>query len=182
MINLPLLSLPDFSLPFEVTIDASGTAIGAVLSQQHHPIAFFSKKLNSRVAASSTYVRELYALTEAVKKWRQYLLGHTFKIFTDHKSLKSLMTQSIQTPTQQKWLTKLMGYNYEIHYTPGKDNIVADALSRSSYPHEKPCFTAITTLSFPLVQQLCEFYTTNPQGKQLVTKLLSQLGSNTKFT
>lgn len=141
MMKLPLLNLLDFSLPFEVTTDASGTAIGAVLFQQHQPIAFFSRKLSPRMTASSTYLRELYALTEAVKKWRQYLLGHTFKIFTDHKSLKSLMTQTIQTPVQQKWLTKFMGYNYEIHYTPGKDNIVADALSRSSKkPEHKPLF------------------------------------------
>jgi len=61
------------------------------------------------MAAFSTYNHELYALTEAVKKWRQFLLGNTFKIYTDHKSLKSLMTQSIQAPEQQKWLTKLMG-------------------------------------------------------------------------
>ena len=150
MMKLPLLNLPDFSLPFEVTTDASGTAIGAVFSQQHQPIAFFSKKLNPRMAASSTYVRELYALIEAVKKWRQYLLGHTFKIFTDHKSLKSLMTQTIQTPEQQKWLTKLMDYNYEIHYTLRKDNIVADALSRSSDTPEPSQFMVISSLSLSI--------------------------------
>lgn len=53
------------------------------------------------MATASTYVRELYALTEAVKKWRQYLLGNTFKIYIDHKSL---MTQTIQTPEQKKGL------------------------------------------------------------------------------
>jgi hypothetical protein len=98
MATLPLLALPNFSIPFKVTTDASITAIGAVLSQNPKPLAFFSKKLNARLSASSTYVRELYALTEAIKKWRQYLLGATFKIFTDHKSLKSLVTQTIQTP------------------------------------------------------------------------------------
>ncbi|CAJ2665277.1 unnamed protein product [Trifolium pratense] len=112
MTKLPLLTLPDFSLPFEVTTDASLHAVGVVLSQQSKPLAFFSKKLTARLSASSTYIRELYALTEAIKKWRQYLLGSTFKIFTDHKSLKSLMTQTIQTPEQQKWLTKLIGYTY----------------------------------------------------------------------
>jgi len=107
-------------------------AIGVVLSQNYHPIAFLSRKLSPRLVVSSTYVRELYALAEAVKKWRQYLLGHTFKIYTDHQSLKSLMTQSIHTLEQQKWLSKLMGYNYQILYTPGKENTVADALSRTS--------------------------------------------------
>lgn len=86
------------------------------------------------MAASSTYIRELFALIEFVKKWRQYLLGHTFKIFTDHKSLKSLMTQAIQTLEQLKWLTKLMGFNYEICYTPGKENLVVDAVTPFFYP------------------------------------------------
>lgn len=69
MIHLLLLHLPDFSAPFEVTMDASTVAVGAVISQNSHPIAFFSKKMSPRMCASSTYVRELYAITEAVKKW-----------------------------------------------------------------------------------------------------------------
>ncbi|KAL0433095.1 UNVERIFIED_CONTAM: Transposon Tf2-11 polyprotein [Sesamum latifolium] len=77
---------------------------------------------------SFTYVRDLYAITKAIKKWRQYLLGHTFRVFTDHKSLKELVTQTIRTPEQQKWLTKLLGYSFEIHYKPGRENVVADAL------------------------------------------------------
>lgn len=79
---------------------------------------------------SSTYVRELHAITTAVKKWRQYLLGHPFVIFTDHQSLKELLTQVIQTPEQQVYLAKLMGYDYSIQYKSGKTNVVADALSR----------------------------------------------------
>lgn len=70
------------------------------------------------------------------------------------------MTQTIQTREQHKWLTKLTGYNYEIHYTPGKDNILADALSRSSDTPEPSQFMAINSLSFPLVQKLRNFYTT----------------------
>lgn len=98
MTTLLVLALPDFSSPFEVTTDASTIAIGAVLLQQEHPIAFFSKKMCLRMRSSSTYILELYAITEAVKKWHQYLLGNTFKIFTDHKSIKNLMNQTIQTP------------------------------------------------------------------------------------
>ncbi|KAF7812512.1 Retrotransposable element Tf2 [Senna tora] len=71
------------------------TGIGAVLSQQGHPVAYFSKKLNKKLSKASAYVRELYAITQAVMKWRHYLLGRRFTIKTDHKSLKELMHQNL---------------------------------------------------------------------------------------
>lgn len=122
MTKAPILALP--------VTDASGIAMGAVLMQNGHPIAFFSKPFCPRLLRSSTYVRELHAITTAVKKWRQYLLGHPFIIFTDHKSLKELIAQVIQTPEQQVYLSKLLGYDFTIQYKTGKTNLVADALSR----------------------------------------------------
>lgn len=170
MTNLPVLALLDFNLPFEVTTDASGVAVGVVLSQQGHPIAYFSRKMCPRLCSSSAYVRELFAVTEAIKKWRKYLLGNTFRIYTDHKSLKNLLTQTIQTPEQQKWLTKLIGYNFEIHYKPGKENLVADALSRVLEASTGLCATVSSPI-FPLFNQLQQFYAAHPAGKQLLTKL-----------
>ncbi|GKF87745.1 ty3-gypsy retrotransposon protein, partial [Tanacetum coccineum] len=101
MTTLPVLAIPDFDQPFTVETDASGLAMGAILSQNRHPIAFFSSKFSSRLQSSSTYVREMHAITVAVAKWRHYLLGRQFLIVTDHKSLKDLLTQTIQTPEQQ---------------------------------------------------------------------------------
>ncbi|KAL0374348.1 UNVERIFIED_CONTAM: Transposon Tf2-11 polyprotein [Sesamum radiatum] len=69
MISLPVLLLSDFSLSFDVTTDASQMAIGAVLPQQHYPIAFFTKKLSTQVQAASGYDREMSAIFEAVRKW-----------------------------------------------------------------------------------------------------------------
>lgn len=91
MSSLATLTLPNFEIPFDVTTDASDVAIGAV-SQNDRPISFYSRKMCQRIQATSAYVRELFAITEAVKKWRQYLFGHKFRIFTDHKSLKHLLS------------------------------------------------------------------------------------------
>ncbi|KAL4558021.1 hypothetical protein LXL04_036217 [Taraxacum kok-saghyz] len=116
---------------------------------------------------SSTYVRELVAITEAVKKWRHYLLGRKFRIFTDQRSLKHLLTQIVQTPEQQKWATKLLGYDFEIFYKPGKDNHVADALSRM----EQPTFLALTATNATWLNDIREFFVTNPAGTALLEKI-----------
>ncbi|KAL4555488.1 hypothetical protein LXL04_038108 [Taraxacum kok-saghyz] len=94
-----------------------------------HSLKTAINKLNPCIQSSSAYVRELFAITETVKKWRHYLLGRKFRIFTDQRSLKHLLTQIVQTPEQEKWATKLLGYDFEIFYKPGKENHVADALS-----------------------------------------------------
>lgn len=111
MCRAPVLGLLDFSLPFIVETDASEVGMSLILSQQNHPIAFYSKPFCSKLVHSSTYVRELASITIAVKKWWQYLLGHHFTILTDHQSLKELMLQVIQTPKQQLYLARLLRYN-----------------------------------------------------------------------
>ena len=132
MTHSPVLALPDFMKPFVVETDASGSGMGAVISQGGHPIAFCGKQWCPRLLFSSTYVRELAAITTAVKKWRQYLLGHHFIILTDHRSLKELISQAIQTPERHCYLARLLGFDYSIQYRTGKVNVVADVLSRCS--------------------------------------------------
>ncbi|MCH83963.1 transposon Tf2-1 polyprotein, partial [Trifolium medium] len=169
MVSLPVLGIPNFELSFDVTTDASGLAVGAVLSQNAHPLAYFSKKLCPRMQAASAYEREMYAITSAVKKWHHYLLGRRFRIFTDQKSLRGLLSQHIQTPAQQRWLTKLLGYDYEIYYTPGRSNLVADALSRKSEVPEA-VFQALSLCQPLLLQQLRTFYESHVVGQQLLLK------------
>ncbi|KAL4388984.1 hypothetical protein GQ457_09G026490 [Hibiscus cannabinus] len=164
--SAPILRLPDFEKEFVVETDASGIGIGAVLQQDGHPIAYYSQKLSPRMQAASTYHREMYAITQAVGKWRQYLLGRRFSIVTDQRSLRELTQQTIQTPEQQHWLSKLIGYDFEIKYRPGKQNDVADALSQEVHPS----YMALSRMWYgvlddiraaslhdPMLVQLCQF-------------------------
>uniref|UniRef100_A0A1J3IVR9 Transposon Ty3-I Gag-Pol polyprotein n=2 Tax=Noccaea caerulescens TaxID=107243 RepID=A0A1J3IVR9_NOCCA len=126
----PVLALPNFEKVFVVETDASNIGIGAVLMQDSHPICFISRALGPRHQALSVYEKELMAVVHAVQTWNAYLAHRPFVIKTDQKSLKFLMEQKVTTPFQHMWLSKLMGYTFEIQYKQGKENHAADALSR----------------------------------------------------
>jgi hypothetical protein len=145
----PILRLPDFTKPFVIECDASGSGLGAVLMQDAHPIAFLSKALKGRALLLSTYDKELVSLVTAVQKWHPYLLGHPFIVRTDHKSLKFLLEQRVGTIAQQRWISKLLGYDFVIEFKKGKENTVADALSRQSdhLSDQEDC--SISLISFP---------------------------------
>ncbi|TQD70994.1 hypothetical protein C1H46_043477 [Malus baccata] len=130
MLSPQVLALPDFSKPFVIESDASGVGIGAVLQQGGRPIAFTSQVLGPKNQALSAYEREMLAVVHAVKKWQSYLLGSHFIIQTDHHSLKYFLQNRANSPFQQKWVSKLLGFDYEIQYRKGSDNKAADALSR----------------------------------------------------
>ena len=116
------------------------------------------------------YVKELYAIMEAIKKWHQYLLGRKFIIRIDPKSLRSLSDQVIQTPYQQKYLAKLLGYQFTIVYKPRKDNSVADALLRQ--PELLPAhFLALSRVSFDLFELLRHENKTSPFYQNLHSAL-----------
>ncbi|KAF7817723.1 putative mitochondrial protein [Senna tora] len=138
MTSVPVLAMPNFSLPFEMETDASGYGVGAVLIQGKRPIAYFSQMLSNQAHKCSVYERELMAIVLAVKKWRHYLIGHKFVIRTDQKALKYLLEQCI---IDADWASKLMGYNFEIQYKPGAENKAADALSRRGETVELNAFS-----------------------------------------
>nr|KYP73757.1 Retrovirus-related Pol polyprotein from transposon 17.6 [Cajanus cajan] len=169
-----VLHLPDFTKYFDIITDASSVAVGAMLYQDQHPIAFFSKKLCSKMQQESIYVREMHVVTESVKKWRQYLIGRHFKIFTDQKSLKYFLTQAYHTPEQQRWATKLQGFNFDIIYKPGKENLVADALSHCHQDNLPSAILHAFSTTVPCIfEDLRTFYTSNAGSELIKEKIAS---------
>ena len=88
MSSFPILALPDFSQLFVVECDALGERLGEILMQNHHQIAFESRKLKDYERHYSIYDKEMLAILDALTKFRQYLVGSKFKIKTDDNSLK----------------------------------------------------------------------------------------------
>ena len=100
-------------------------------------IAYASRQLKKHEVNYPTHDLELAAVVHALKIWKHYLSGNKVHIYTDHKSLKYIFTQFELNMRQQRWLELIKDYNLEVHYHPGKANVVADALSRKSYQVEE---------------------------------------------
>lgn len=110
----PVLALPNFARPFCIETDASTVGIGAVLTQDSHPLAYISRALGPKSKGLSTYEKEYMAVLMAVQQWRQYLQFAEFTIYIDQQSLVQLTDQRLHTPWQQKLFTKLLGLQYRI--------------------------------------------------------------------
>lgn len=163
--NPPVLALPEFSKTFVVECDASGSGIGAMLMQDQRPLAYHTQALKGRSLHLSTYEKEFLALVTAVKRWRPCLVGKPFIIKTDQQSLKFLLVQRIDTPAQQKWITKLLGYSFLVEYKKGQENKAADALSRRVFDHpsslsfiERAHSSSSSSLSLAAPQVDAHFY------------------------
>ena len=98
--------------------------------QDERHIAFYSKKLSTIARTKSVYERELMAIVFSIKKWSPYILGKHFVVQTDQCSLRFLLEQRVVEAEYQKWLIKLMPYNFRILYKPGRSNSAAGSLSR----------------------------------------------------
>jgi hypothetical protein len=125
----PVLAQPDVSKPFDIYCDASGTGLGCVLMQDNRVIAYASRALRVYEHNYPTHDLELVAVIHALKIWRHHLMGTKCHIYTDHKSLKYIFTQADLNMRQRRWLELIKDYDLEVHYHPGKANVVADALS-----------------------------------------------------
>lgn len=131
----PVLRFPDFTQPFVLTTDASGYAIGGILSQgevgKDQPISYVSKILSSTEQKYSTYEKEAFAIVYCIHYFRPYLYGHKFTIVCDHKPLVWMKTARDPTSRLARWRLKIEEYDYDIVYREGRSNTAADALSRN---------------------------------------------------
>ena len=133
--KVTLLAHPIHDGIFSITTDASDIAVGAVLQQQisqsWQPLAFFSKKLKDSEKKYSAFDRELLAVYLAIKHFRFFVEGRDFTVFTDHKPLSYALTSKTErSPRQTRHLDFISQFTSDIQHIKGKDNVVADALSR----------------------------------------------------
>ena len=122
-----MLAYPDFNKPFVIHTDASHYQLGAVISQNGKPIAFYSRKLNPAQTRYTTTERELLSIVETLKEYRNILLGQQIEVFTDHKNL---VYKTFNTERVMRWRLIIEEYGPKLTYIKGESNVVADALSR----------------------------------------------------
>lgn len=157
-----LLVHPNSSADLAIVTDASDLAIGAVLQQRNdanwQPLAFYSHKLSNAQKKYSPYDRELLAIYEAIKYFRHMVEARNFSIFTDHKPLTFAFSTNKDkcSPRQFRYLDFIAQFTTEIRYIPGKDNVVADALSRVE---------EISTIDY---QALARFQDSDPELQDLI--------------
>ena len=134
LVTAPVISAPDWTLPFELMCDASDHAIGAVLGQRHdkllHVIYYASRVLNDAQKNYTTTEKELLAVVYAIDKFRSYLVGSKVIVYTDHAALKYLLTKQDSKPRLIRWVLLLQEFDIEIRDRKGTENQVADHLSR----------------------------------------------------
>ncbi|XP_052116478.1 uncharacterized protein LOC127746631 [Arachis duranensis] len=130
----PIITPPDWNLPFELMCDASEIAIGVVLGQKkgnlHHVIYYASKVLNEAQKNYTTTEKELLAVVYAFDKFRSYLIGSKIVVYTDHATLKYLMSKQNAKPRLIRWIQLLQEFDIEVRDRKGTENLVADHLSR----------------------------------------------------
>lgn len=129
LMSEPILTCPNFSLPFMLYTDASDTGLGAVLQQGDAVIAYASRSLKSAEKNYSVIEKECLALVHAVKHFKHYLLGRLFVVYTDHNPLQWLSSQKMEGKLC-RWALQLQEFEFEIRYRKGSQNSNADALSR----------------------------------------------------
>ena len=126
--------------------------------QDKHPISFKRWKFKPSEKKKSTYDKEMLAIMHALVKWKQYLFGEKFLVKTYHNRLKYFLTQKNLSPEQQKWVSKIKVFHFNILYKKGKENRVSNRLSRKYESDVSLCAISIngSWLDFRNPNWVCE--------------------------
>nr|GEX42381.1 putative reverse transcriptase domain-containing protein [Tanacetum cinerariifolium] len=152
--SAPILALPEGSEDFVVYYDASHKGLGAVLMQRDNVISYVSRQLKIYEKNYTTHDLELGSVVFALNIWRHYLYETKCTVFTDHKSLQNILDQKELNMRQCRWLELLSDYDCEIHYHPGKENVVADALSQKERIKRIRVRALVMTIGLELPKQI----------------------------
>ena len=142
--EVPILAFPQPHKDFILEVDASGLAVGGILSQYQnnskiHPVAYFSTALTTAQQKWSTYNLEACAMVCAVQHWYIYLTGTKFILNSDHNPLTYLQKKKEPRGKVARWIAELEVFDYGVRYIPGKRNAKADALSRNGKCKARNC-------------------------------------------
>jgi hypothetical protein len=188
--SAPILALPDFERPFTVVCDASDFAIGCCLMQidakgVNRAISYQSRQLKAAELNYPVHDRELLAMKYALVKFRIYLLGSKpFIVYTDHASLRTAVNSPHLSQRMARWLSFFAEYSMTVEYKPGRENVLADALSRR--PDWEPPQCTLAPLSSTIISSLYDriraAYMSDPTCSPLVKHFTSSLALDEKLS
>ena len=171
--NAPVLIVPDPNKQYTVITDASGFAIGAALCQDHgnglQPCAYISRKMNDHERNYPVHEQELLAIIHALREWRHYLHGSQFTVLTDHRSLQYIQTQPNLSARQVRWVEFLAQFDFVVQYRSGKENHVADALSRRP-DHHISTMESTVSVTDTLQEEIKAAYQNDKEAKTILAK------------
>ncbi|KAK2630847.1 hypothetical protein QOZ80_UnG0722590 [Eleusine coracana subsp. coracana] len=154
LMSAPILQLPALERRFIIECDAFGMGFGTVLHQGDGIVAYFSSAVALHHAKLPAYERELIGVMKAMRHWSPYLWARSFTVRTDLFSLKYILDQCLPTILQHTWVSKLFGYDFTVEYKPGKENTMADALSRHNSDDSGMVSNVVSSPRFQLYDDL----------------------------
>ncbi|UYV81862.1 K02A2.6-like [Cordylochernes scorpioides] len=179
----PILVHPDPNKPYLLYTDASGIAVGACLCQEEDgaskPIAYFSKKLHGPELRYSTIEKETFAIVLSLQHFKHLLIGSKIDIHTDHKPIMYNKGADYKNLRLSRWAEFIQDFNVTYHHVAGRDNVVADFLSRFPHEEEKPggpdgivaAMTCPDSVFMPLSTDLCSELKNEPHWMPIIEKL-----------
>ncbi|GJW87765.1 putative reverse transcriptase domain-containing protein, partial [Tanacetum coccineum] len=173
--SAPILALPEGIEDFMVYCDASLKGYGAVLMQREKVTAHASRQLKVHEENHTTHDLELGAVVFTLRLWRHYLYGMKYVVFTDHKSLRYILNQKELNLRQRRLIELLSDYDCEIRYHPGKENVVADALSQKGRDKPLRVRALMLTVHNDLPKQIRKAQEETMKGKNVKAENLGRL-------